>query len=468
MKTMDDILRQIENFELDQTFVTDAGTGTEYTYRAIYQKAGRVGTWLQAEGISELVVCMENSIELLTVYFAALLYHLIVIPVDPAKGEDEINAIRKIHRQALYMDRDFLAQILSRSEHCTDCSFRSVDFDKLFLITYTSGSTGNPKGVKHSAKNLFLSAVSFGETMHYGTHTVLAHVMPMTYMAGILNSIFLPFVMGGRIVVFPRFDMKSAFGFWKTVVKYQVNTFWLSPTMLRILDIIDARGAYRDYLHEVKATISVGTAPLYQDLRDKIENKYDIRIYQSYGLSETLFLTSEQITNEKSRNSVGKLLPGVRLRPADDGEIQVAVPWMFLGYADKNISDNISNDYYQTGDLGFMQDEYLFINGRKKDLIIRGGFNINPCDMESFLLSLDGIDEVIVLSCVRLGEEQIACCYTGAKQDIHLLNGLLEKELGRRYKLDYLVRFDEIPKNLNGKADKQKIRELLEKDDFKI
>ena len=88
--------------------------------------------------------------------------------------------------------------------------------------------------------------------------------------------------------------------------------------------------------------------------------------------------------------------------------------------------------------------------------------------MESFLLSLDGIDEVIVLSCVRLGEEQIACCYTGAKQDIHLLNGLLEKELGRRYKLDYLVRFDEIPKNLNGKADKQKIRELLEKDDFKI
>ena len=61
MKTMDDILRQIENFELDRTFVTDAGTGTEYTYRAIYQKAGRVGTWLQAEGISELVVCMEST-----------------------------------------------------------------------------------------------------------------------------------------------------------------------------------------------------------------------------------------------------------------------------------------------------------------------------------------------------------------------------------------------------------------------
>lgn len=466
MRTLDDILKQIEAFPLEQVFVTDAVTGTKYTYGDIYRQADRIGLWLQAQGYSELIVCMENGVELLTVYFAALLYQIVVIPVDPAKSRDEIGAIREIHSQAFYMDGTLPSQPLSDYEEGTKHDFSNAAYDKPFLITYTSGSTGTPKGVKHSAKNLFLAAASFGEAMHYGRHTVLAHVMPMTYMAGILNSIFLPFVMGGQIVVFPGFNMKSAMGFWKTAVKYQVNTFWLSPTMLRILDIIDAKGAYRDYLHEVHAVISVGTAPLYPDLREKFENKYAIRIYQSYGLSETLFLTSEPPEDEKSRNSVGKLLPGVRLVLADDGEIQVAVPWMFSGYADKQIPDNISNHYYLTGDLGYLQDEYLFINGRKKDLIIRGGFNINPCDIEKRLQGLDEIDENVVLSCVLHGEEQIVCCYTGKQQDIHLLNGLLEKELGRHYKLDHLIRLKEIPKNLNGKADKPKIREMLKENDY--
>ncbi len=469
MDTVDIILKRIEQFELKQTFVIDAASGTEYSYEAIYQRAGRIGSNLRNRGISELVVCMENSVELLTVYFAALLYQIIVIPVDPEKSEDEIAAIRKIHSRAIYMERDSLEQILSEGGQETTRGFKDVDYDSLFLITYTSGSTGKPKGVMHSAGNLFLSASAFGESMQYGEHTVLAHVMPMTYMAGILNSIFLPFVMGGKVVVFPRFNMKSAFGFWSNVVRYEVNTFWLSPTMLRIIDIIDAKGAYKDYLHRVNAAVSVGTAPLYQDLRDKIENKYSIRLCQSYGLSETLFLTSERRERGEGLDSAGSLLPGVELRLDGDGEIQVSVPWMFLGYAGSDGQGEFSDAYYRTGDLGYMKDGCLFINGRKKDLIIRGGFNINPNDIQEYLQSVDGVSENAVLSCVRQGEEQIVCCYTGSReQDIHLLNEGLEKALGRHYKLDYLVKLTEMPKNLNGKVDRQKLQELLKKDDFKI
>lgn len=469
MRTLDEILNRIDHFEADQLFVTDSVTGTEYSYDGVCQKACAIGTGLQNRKISEIVVCMENSVELLTVYFAALLYRIVVIPVDPEKGKDEIMAIRAIHSHAMYLERESLLQLLEENNERIKKGFRDVDYDSLFLITYTSGSTGKPKGVKHSAGNLFLSAAAFGERMQYGRHTVLAHVMPMTYMAGILNSIFLPFVMGGKIVVFPRFSMKSAFRFWNTVTKYGVNTFWLSPTMLRIIDIIDAKGAYRGYLQEVNATISVGTAPLYKDLRDKIENKYGIRVYQSYGLSETLFLTSEQADEKESRNSVGKLLPGVELRLGEDTEIQVAVPWMFLGYADSHERGEFSSDYYRTGDLGYVSGDCLFINGRKKDLIIRGGFNINPADIEGYLRSVEGIDENVVLPYVQNGEEQIMCCYTGSReQDMHLLNETLEKELGRHYRLDYLVRLKEIPKNLNGKVDKQEIKEMLEKDDFKI
>lgn len=469
MRTIDDILMKIEAFDTEQIFVTDAATGAEYSYGRIYQEAGRIGMNLRDREASELIVCMENSVELLLVYFASLLYQITVIPVDPEKSKDEIMAIRNIHSGAIYLDSDSFSSLQIRNSSKMKQSFREIDYDRPFLITYTSGSTGKPKGVKHSAGNLFLSAAAFGDSMQYGSHTILAHVMPMTYMAGILNSIFLPFVMGGKIVVFPRFNMKSAFCFWNTVVKYGVNTFWLSPTMLRIMDIIDTKGAYKEYLQKVKAVISVGTAPLYQDLRDKVENKYDIRLYQSYGLSETLFLTTESIQEEKSRNSVGRLLEGVDLRLGEDTEIQVSVPWMFLGYVDCSEQTGISDNYYRTGDLGFIRDDCLFINGRKKDLMIRGGFNINPNDMEVCLQKVEGIIENVVLSCVRNGEERIVCCYTGStKQELHVLNRLLEKELGKHYRLDSLIEFDEIPKNLNGKADKPKLREMLNSNDFKI
>lgn len=469
METVDNILKRIEKFEPKQTFVIDAGSGKDYSYEDIYQRAGRIGRSLRNRGISELVVCMENSVELLTVYFAALLYQIVVIPVDPEKSKDEIAAIRNIHSHAIYIEKDSIQQISSEGAQEAIRAFKDVDYDRLFLITYTSGSTGKPKGVMHSAGSLFLSAAAFGESMHYGEHTVLAHVMPMTYMAGILNSIFLPFVMGGKVVIFPRFNMKSAFSFWNNVVRYGVNTFWLSPTMLRIIDIIDAKGAYKDYLQKVNAAISVGTAPLYQDLRGKIENKYNIRLCQSYGLSETLFLTTELQERGEGCDSAGKLLSGVDLRIDDDGEIQVSVPWMFLGYACNDAQEKLSDAYYRTGDLGYMRDGCLFINGRKKDLIIRGGYNINPNDIQEYLQGVDGVSENAVLSCVRHGEEQIVCCYTGSReQDIHLLNEGLEEALGRHYKLDFLVRLTEMPKNLNGKVDRQKLQEMLKKDDYKI
>lgn len=467
MKTLDSIIKRIQNFELKQVFVINAATGTEYSYGDIYQKADCIGRYLRNREVSELVACMENSVELLILYFAALLYQIIIIPVDPEKGRDEIMTIRKIHSRAMYVERDTLEQILSQDKKETLKSFIDVDYDRLFLITYTSGSTGKPKGVMHSAGNLFLSAAAFGESLQYGGNTVLAHVMPMTYMAGILNSIFLPFVMGGKVVVFPRFNMKSAFGFWSNMIRYAVNTLWLSPTMLRIIDIIDAKGVYKDYLRNVNATISVGTAPLYKDLRDKIENKYDIRLYQSYGLSETLFLTSELPNEEKSCGSVGRLLPGVRMRLDSDSEIQVSVPWMFLGYTDSDAKKEFSDNYYRTGDLGYVHDECLFISGRKKDLIIRGGFNVNPNDIQEYIQEVDGVDENAVLSCVRQGEEQIVCCYTGSRnQDIHLLNEMLERGLGKHYKLDYLMKIKEMPKNLNGKVDKQKLREILKENDY--
>ena len=219
--------------------------------------------------------------------------------------------------------------------------------------------------------------------MQYDSNIIMCHVMPMTYMAGILNTIFLPYIMGGKIVLMERFSMKSAFCFWKMVERYQVNTFWLSPTMLRILDILDAKGSMQEYLHKVNVKVSVGTAPLDNILRLKIEQKYNIKIYQSYGLSETLFVSTEMPGLSRSSNSSGKLLSGVQIDFTSDNELRISVPWMFQGYVNSDINEN---KFYNSGDIAKIINEELFINGRKKELIIKGGFNINPRDIENILV----------------------------------------------------------------------------------
>ena len=96
----------------------------------------------------------------------------------------------------------------------------------------------------------------------------MSHTMPMTYMAGILNTIFLPFIFGGKIILLPRFNVKNSMLFWKNIEKYNVNTFWLSPTMLHLLMKIDKGNSIVDYFANRKIWFSVGTAPLNPKLKE--------------------------------------------------------------------------------------------------------------------------------------------------------------------------------------------------------
>lgn len=460
---MKELIENIEHFKQTDIVVVESVEDRVYTYHDIYEKANKIGSYLKNEHISEILICAENSLELFLVYFAAMFYNITVIPIDPEKSSDEIKLIREIHSSAIFFTREEIKTILmdSQTSILEIKGITDVDLKRTYLITYTSGSTGQPKGVKHSVENLFLAALEFGIAMQYDSNIIMCHVMPMTYMAGVLNTIFLPYIMGGKIVLMERFSMKSAFCFWKMVERYQVNTFWLSPTMLRILDILDAKGSMQEYLHKVDAKVSVGTAPLDNILRLKIEQKYNIKIYQSYGLSETLFVSTEMPGVSRSNNSSGKLLSGVQTDFTSDNELLISVPWMFQGYVNSDINEN---KFYNSGDIAKIINEELFINGRKKELIIKGGFNINPRNIENILVEKGMAEECSVLSIPIKGEENIICCYTGEKvYDIYSVNTIIQNTLGKKYCIDFLEKMKSIPKNLNGKIDKKKLKYEMEK-----
>ena len=247
-----------------------------------------------------------------------------------------------------------------------------IDYDKDYLITYTSEGMGKQKGVVHSAYNLFLSGITFGESLGYGKDNVLGHCMPMTYMAGILNSIFVPYIMGSKIVLLKRLCEQTAMEFCNQVCLYRINTFWLSPAMLHLLLNMDKNGQMKQYFDKNKPVISVDTAPLEVELKNQFENRYGVKVYQSYCLPETLFISSENIHSEGKKLSSGTILSYVKLRFLSDGEILVNTPWMLKRYTNQDMKEYVTiyedEVYYKTGNLGELKEDCLYLMGRKKNL----------------------------------------------------------------------------------------------------
>ena len=440
------VIDRLRSLDFSREFVCDASKGSHYTYSGFFARCITIAGKLcnEAAGKGHLVLIMDNSIELLSCYFAAIMSGKIATAIDPLKGKDEVAKMISV-----FEERDFLSD---------------------YLLTFTSGTTGNTKGVRHSLNNLFLTAEAFNKMFSVGQDQTFAHLMPMTYMAGILNSIFQPFVAGSKIVVLGRFSPMKAFTFWQDVAKYEVNTFWMSPSMLTILLKVAKHDVGQDYCKTHKTLFFIGTAPLHQSTRDEFEEKYPVKLYASYGLSETLFLSTETPeTIALGGGNVGKLLNGVEYHFGSDGEFLVDVPWMFLGYTNEPTEHYFYGTSYKTGDLAKIEDGILSIVGRSKDLIIKGGMNISPALIESVVSGIQGVEECSVFSALnKLKEELIVLAYTTAVDDKNNLEktipSTVAKELGKNYLIDLFYRTKSIPKNINGKNDKKVLKENYQKE----
>lgn len=460
-----ELTERIIEYPFHKEFVYSQESKCWYTYGQLWENAIRFMKFFQAKEIEEVSVVLENGIELFICYFACMLGNIKIVPIDPMKSEIEINCILDNHPNIFRVSSENeLPEITLKSadEESVKALLEGVDYEKPYMVTYTSGSTGVAKGVIHSLSNLIEAGIVFGEAVGYDAECIVCHTMPMTYMAGILNTIIMPFIMGSKIVLFKRFSVMTAISFWKNVKEHSVNTFWLSPTMLNILLTVDRKGDIAEYFKGRKTIFCVGTAPLFPQLKQNFEERYGVSLLQSYGLSETLFISTRIPGVSAEDDSVGTILNKVDLQFSDSEEIMIDVPWMYLGYSNENTADYFEGQYYLSGDLGKVDNNNnLYITGRKKDLIIRGGMNISPKQIEETILSHERIKECAVTSVVQNNEEYILCFYV-ANGDVEntavTLNKLVIDRLGKAYKVDKFIEKKEIPKNLNGKLDKETLK----------
>jgi len=479
------ILKDIFKKNWENDFLFDGLSNHTISYKEFFKMSLSYVKRLEHLGLRKnntLCLILPNSIELIVFYFTSLLMGLRVVPIDPDKGKNEIKEILSYINYDKIVSIDSELDFVKNKIHLNEFKkideisinqdklniFEKLNFDEIYLISFTSGSTGESKGVMHSFNNLVKSALAFNDRFNFNTNNIFFHNLPMTYMAGILNLWILPLISGSKIVIGERFDISNIGRFWEIPIKYSANTYWFIPTMLELLLKFDRNSLGSKFTKSIRSIGCVGTAPLDPKTKLEFEAKYSIPLFQSYGLTETLFLTTNSPGVQDPR-SVGKALDNVDLILSNDnGEIAVDVPWMFLGYVNIEKKDFFLNEKYLTGDLGkFEKQNFLVITGRKKDLIIKGGINLSPKKIEDYVRNYNFIEEVVILGIQNkfLGEKTV-CFYkpNGEISDFDLkkINTEISLSLGKSYLVDEFVELDDIPRNTNGKFDKPKIRENYE------
>ena len=349
--------------------------------------------------------------------------------------------------------------------------------DDLAVIQYTSGTTGTPKGAQLTHRNLLANAAqsrAWVPTIERGRCTVYA-VLPMFHAYGLTLCLTFAMSMGARLVLFPAFDPALVL----KVMKKRPPTFLpaVPPIYTRLRKAADDAGVS---LQGVEVAIS-GAMPLSAEVVEPWEAESGGWLVEGYGLSEcSPVLMANPVGPTRRAGTVGLPLPGTEVRVVDpenptvdvpageSGELIVRGPQVFSGYYRKPQESNevfVDGDWFRTGDIVTIDpDGFVRIVDRIKELIITGGFNVSPSEVEEVLVRFDGVTEAAVVGLPSPGGEQVAAAIVvepGASVDVQALRTFARSHL-TPYKVPRrIVVVDELPKSLIGKTLRRKVRDQL-------
>jgi long-chain acyl-CoA synthetase len=472
-------LYEIFDQNWDRDFLVNSSSNEHLTYNDFLKNVFTISKNILNKGITKNdIICtlMENSLETLQVLFSALIIGIVIVPIDTERGKEERNSILKSINPKLIITNisgivtiktENISEILKNEEEHKNKKellsiLKKINPEKDFLITYTSGSTGRPKGVVHSFNNLFINALEFNSKFNFNKNNVFLHNFPMSYMAGILNLFILPLISSSKIIITKRFELSQSLNFWQIPIKFNVNTFWFTPTIIGLLLKFDRDNKGKKYCNKNNILGCVGTAHLNQSNKMDFEKKYGFKIFESYGQSETLFLTTNSPNFES--NGVGELLSSVKIK-FKKKEILISTPWMFKKYTSSN-QKILKNNFFHTGDFGEFDENHLKIIGRKKEIIIKGGMNLNPLKIENLIRGMKYFDDVCILGFSdKIIGEKIVCFLQGPNNldQSKQINKKIVQDLGKDFHVDEFVYIDSFPKTISGKMDKSIIREIYSK-----
>ena len=467
--------------------------GKTWSYAAVVALSGRLASLLRAQGVKagdRVAVQVDKSVEAIALYLATIRAGAVFLPLNSAYTRAEVSyflgdaeprvfvcsskreaEFGDIEAQVVTLDGDGSGSLMQAAQ------VQAVEFDNvargpqdLAAILYTSGTTGLSKGAMLSHDNLYSNSKTLVDYWQFTADDVLLHALPIFHTHGLFVATNVIMIAGGSMIFLARFDLEQMIEQLPGVTALMgVPTFYT-----RLL--ADER-FNRDLVSHMRLFIS-GSAPMLAETHVEFEERCGHRILERYGMTETNMNTSNPYLGERRAGSVGFPLPGVEIKISDvetgvelpageTGMIEVRGANVFLGYwrkPKKTALELRGDGFFISGDLGKIDaDGYLHILGREKDLIISGGYNIYPKQIETEIDALDGVLESAVFGIAHtdLGEAVAAAVVPvdGVKLDGEQLIKALEPVLAR-FKLPRKVFIiDELPRTAMGKVQKNSLRE---------
>lgn len=454
---------------------------------------------------SRVAVQVEKSPEALLLYLATLRAGLVYLPLNTAYREAEIEyflgnaepavvvcasknqdwvqrAADKAGCAHVYtLDEDRSGTLLEAAGGLSQTYTTVVrQADDLAAILYTSGTTGRSKGAMLSHGNLAANAQVLHEYWGWREDDVLLHMLPIFHVHGLFVASHGALLAGAKMIWLPKLDADQALHYLpQSTVMMGVPTYYVRLLADKRFD--------RSVCKNMRLFIS-GSAPLLAETFSDFEKRSGHAILERYGMSETVMLTSNPYDaklGERLAGTVGRALPGVSVRVVDDagialapgeiGNVQVRGPNVFSGYwrmPEKTREEFTEDGWFKTGDVGRWGGEsagrdvpadYLSIVGRSKDLIISGGFNVYPKEIETLIDDMPGVAESAVIGVPHADFGEAVVAVVVAKDGVSLDAAAMQLELKSRianFKVPKRVHIiDQLPRNTMGKVQKNVLRE---------
>ncbi|CAO3356608.1 malonate--CoA ligase [Azospirillum melinis] len=481
---------------IDQSrLAIETADGGRLTHGDLRAATGRMANALVAAGVrpgDRVAVQVEKSVEALVLYLACLRAGMVYLPLNTAYTPAELSYFVGDAEPALVVCDP--ARLDATVALAGTIPVRTLDAhgqgslteaaagqpeefatvargpDDLAAILYTSGTTGRSKGAMLTQENLLSNARVLQSEWRFGPDDVLLHALPIFHTHGLFVACNLVLLSGASMVLLPRFDPADVLArLPAATVMMGVPTFYTR--------LLGQQGLTPEACRSIRLFVS-GSAPLLAETHRAWEERTGHRILERYGMTETGMLTSNPYDGDRVAGTVGFPLPGVDLRIADPatgaplpedaiGAIEVRGPNVFKGYwrmPEKTATEFRPDGFFITGDLGRVDGRgYVHIVGRGKDLIISGGFNVYPKEVEGEIDELPGVLESAVIGIPHpdFGEAVVAVVVADGTAPVTeaAIAAALKDRLARYKQPKRVVVVDELPRNSMGKVQKAQLRD---------
>jgi len=520
-QTILDFLRSAVEKNPDKTalvsFKVENQTEQTFSYQQIWDMTNKIALGLKQLGVekNDVVSCqLPNWWEFTLLYLACSRIGAVLNPLMPIFRERELEFMLKHGESKVFVVpktfRNFSHEQLANQLQSKLDTLKHVvvvngdgenNFDRLLLnhgleqnvaavaaldglesgpdditqLIFTSGTTGEPKGVMHTANTLFSNIVPYAERLHLTENDVVLMASPMAHQTGFMYGLMMPIQLNTKVVLQDVWDVSKAVDL---IHQHQVNFTMASTPFLN--DLSNTVAEQHDKVDSLKIFLCAG-APIPGPLVQKAREILGVKVISAWGMTEcgAVTTTCPEDDDERSFNTDGIALPGVDVKIVDktgqtkpvneSGRLMIRACSGFGGYLKRaHLNDIDADGWFDTGDIAYQDEKgYIRICGRKKDVIIRGGENIPVAEIESLLYKHPNVAVVALVAYAdeRLGER--ACAIIKLKDPTQslsfneLVDFLKTHNLAVQYIPERLEIWDEIPMTPSGKIQKFKLRELL-------